>query len=452
MLTKNTLDLILIGLAALAFLSMGGFALLSWQEREPRAARIAAGLAIGMGSSLYLAIYFAIIIKIAILSGIGGALLLFAILCLLPIGNLPPDISTPTARFDERQIMFARHRLHPGSPEYAAYYAEHPEHQAADDRTRARPGLFSPLSKFASPLASASGTASFEITEALHPLVEGEPVTQTHPLTPQQATRYLKGLARHFGALDVGITLLQPYHVYSHIGRGPGGYGKPVELDQRYAIAFTVEMSPDIVGAAPTGPISMESAHQYVEAGKIAVQLAQTIRNLGYPARAHMDANYRVICPPVARDAGLGEIGRIALLITPRHGPRVRLGVVTTNLELIPDEPSRHPAVIDFCNICQKCARNCPSRSIPAGPRQDFDGVPRWRINDQTCFAYWNEIGTDCGICMSVCPFSHPDHPMHNFVRWGIAHSGFFRRFALWMDDLFYGKQPTRKPPPAWLR
>ncbi|MFQ6103859.1 MAG: hypothetical protein ACE5OP_06150 [Candidatus Glassbacteria bacterium] len=52
------------------------------------------------------------------------------------------------------------------------------------------------------------------------------------------------------------------------------------------------------------------------------------IRNLGYPARTHIDGNYRVVCPLVARDAGIGEIGRMGLLMTPRLGPRVRIAVV----------------------------------------------------------------------------------------------------------------------------
>ena len=254
-----------------------------------------------------------------------------------------------------------------------------------------------------------------------------------------------------YGAAEVGFTTLKPAYIYSHVGRGPGEYGGLIDLDHQYAIAFTVEMDHQIMQSAPQSAGMMETAHQYVEAGKIAVQLAAAIRALGYPARAHMDGNYRVICPPVARDAGLGEIGRISLLMTPRLGPRVRLGVVTTNLPLTIDPPKPDPSVIDFCMVCKKCAQSCPSKSIPFGPRTQEDGSLRWRINPESCFAYWNEIGTDCGICMAVCPYSHPDNLAHNLVRWGNAHSGAFRRFALWMDDLFYGKHPERHPSPEWL-
>lgn len=50
----------------------------------------------------------------------------------------------------------------------------------------------------------------------------------------------------------------------------------------------------------------------------------------GFNSRAHIDGDYELICPLVARDAGLGEIGRMGLLMTPRLGPRVRIAVVTT--------------------------------------------------------------------------------------------------------------------------
>jgi reductive dehalogenase len=285
----------------------------------------------------------------------------------------------------------------------------------------------------------------------MHSMVEGRPGPHAHTFSPEEATRYIKGLAAHLGAAEIGIATLKPYQVYSHIGRGPGEYGGLIDIEHQFAIALTVEMDHAVMQAAPQASVVMESAHQYVEAGKIAVTLAAAIRALGYPARAHMDGNYRLICPPVARDAGLGEIGRISLLMTPKLGPRVRLGVVTTDLPLLVDEPKPDPALIDFCMICKKCAQNCPSSSIPTGPRVEEDGVRRWRINPETCFAYWNEIGTDCGICMAVCPYSHPDNALHNLVRWGNARSGAFRRFALWMDDLFYGRYPAGKPLPEWL-
>jgi hypothetical protein len=88
----------------------------------------------------------------------------------------------------------------------------------------------------------------------------------------------------------------------------------------------------------------------------------------------------------VARDAGLGEIGRMTLLMTPKEGPRVRLGVVTTDLELIPTPRKPNPSVIDFCNICQKYTENCPSCSIPFDDRQEIDGCLRWKLDRGNLF------------------------------------------------------------------
>jgi len=86
---------------------------------------------------------------------------------------------------------------------------------------------------------------------------------------------------------------------------------------------------------------------------------------LGYAARAQIVDNYDVLATLVARDAGLGEIGRHSLLITPRLGTRVRLGLVTTDLPLVAHTWRSDASVLDFCAVCKKCADSCPSNSIP---------------------------------------------------------------------------------------
>jgi ferredoxin len=373
------------------------------------------------------------------------------VLFLLPVGRVERGEDVPQGRSDERDIMFARARLVPGSPDYETYYAMRPENQASDDKTRALPGLLSNDARQAVPLAFASAEASFSLTEALREEVDGPLAPARSEYPAGQMTAYIKGLARYYGAYTVGIAELRPYHVYSHIGRGSGGYGAPITLDHRYAIAFTVEMDHAMMGPAPEASVVMESARQYVEGARVALQLGYLIRGLGYPARAHIDGNYRVIAPLVARDAGLGQIGRMGLLMTPELGPRVRLGVVTTDLPLMPDARSGDRSVIDFCRFCKKCAQNCPSRSIPFGDREAIDGALRWRIDSDSCFRYWNVIGTDCGRCMAVCPYSHPDNPAHNLVRWAIRHSGVARRAALWLDDVVYEDKPTPRPAPDWV-
>ena len=142
------------------------------------------------------------------------------------------------------------------------------------------------------------------------------------------------------------------------------------------------------------------------------------------------------------RAAGLGDIGRMGLLMTPRLGPRVRIGVVTTDIPLIPAAPRDDLSMLDFCSICKKCATNCPVGAIPHGDRVEMDHGRRWVIDDETCFRYWNAVGTDCATCMKVCPYSHPDNPMHNLVRKAIRVSPGTRSLMLWMDDAVYGRRP----------
>jgi len=360
---------------------------------------------------------------------------------MVPMGPKREFGGRPSRRVDERDIMFARGRLVPGSPEYESYYLLRPHHRKSDDLTRSLPGLLSPDAELADEVVFAAAEASFDLTEAVRQSVDGDVAPTRVERPPEEWTAILKEYARSFGAVEVGVTELRAYHIYSHIGRGTGVYGAPVQLDHRWALAFSIEMDHGRIRHAPAAPVVEESARQYVEGAKIAVILAAMIRRLGYPARAHIDGNYRVIAPLVARDAGLGEIGRMGLLMTPRLGPRVRLGVVTTDMPLVADDPADDLSVLDFCSICRKCATNCPVAAIPAGERTAVGEGLRWAIDSERCFRYWNLVGTDCATCVRVCPYSHPDSFAHNLARWAIRRSPAARRVMLWMDDVFYGKK-----------
>ncbi len=437
---------ILLAAGAIAALGLAYFSLVSFREGERRAARVALIFAVVTAASFcFLAVLPPPIPLVA--TGFFVVLAVFLVVAwFLPLRGVPTANGKPDKRVDERDIMFARGRLVPGSPEYESYYSMRPENHRSDDHTRSLPGLLSSHSEAADPIVFAAAEASFDLTEAVRDHVDGPVADLRIERTPEAWTRILKDYARSYGAVDAGVTELQPYHVYTNVGRGTGVYGERVRLEHRWALAFTVEMDYQMISSAPYPPTTMESGRQYVEFARVAVQLAAAIRSLGFPARAHIDGNYRVIAPLVARDAGLGEIGRMGLLMTSRQGPRVRVGVVTTDLTLIADSYQADGSLIDFCNICQKCADNCPSQSIPHGNREVNNGVLRWKIIPESCYHYWTIIGTDCGRCLAVCPYSHPDNWAHNLVRWGISKSGTFRRAALVLDDFLYGKKPVSGP------
>jgi ferredoxin len=448
----SILDTVLLALGATLLGVLVAAARTSVKEHEPRAAAIALLLGVVLPLPFIMAGLFDFPYQTQLAVGLLGITGLATLLLLLP-GGTPrlSDDDTPRVRIDERDIMFSRNLYEPGTARFAEYYAANPEKKLLDDAFRAAPGLLAEGTSAHHPLAFPAAEASFTTIEHLRPFVDGEPAATPVEANPARATTFVKQWTRKLGAVSVGVTELRDYHLYTTVGRG-ADYGKPVTLDHKYAVALTVEMDKVALDSAPLAPTAMESAQQYVASGVIAVQLAEFIRSIGYPARAHIDGNYRVVCPLVARDAGLGEIGRMGLLMTPDLGPRVRLAVVTTDLPLVPNERRRDTTMIDFCAHCRKCADVCPSDAIPLGDRVEIDGVRRWQIDSEACFTLWCTIGTDCARCMKACPYSHPDNWMHNLVRRGVRASGRVRRLAIWGDDVLYGRNPPPRALPEWMQ
>ena len=236
--------------------------------------------------------------------------------------------------------------------------------------------------------------------------------------------------------------------MYSHVGRGPSPYGQRIKLKHKYALPFAVEMDWDMIAAAPHSPVIVETGKKYVEAVRISIIAAQLIRRLGYPARAHIaGSNYQAILPPLAWKAGLGELGRIGILMTQEFGPRVRLGLVTTDMPLIPDEPVVF-GVQDFCRKCKKCAFNCPAQAIPKGEKMLENGVLKWTLQREECYRFWRKCGTDCARCIFVCPYSKMDNFFHRIIRKASANSQAFQSVALLGDDIFYRRFPRQHRSP----
>lgn len=444
---SNPTFLALVITACLIFIFMFWAAIVSIQEKEQKAFKRFLVLSVVLPIPyLFLAFFkfdFGLLLAIILLIITYGSLLLL----MIPIGRKKQfSLSIPSHQIDERDTMFSRNELIPGTDTFNKYYNRKPAYKEADDYFRSKAGLLKQGSSQYKPIQFASADASFETIGALRNQVNGPIDKHITESDPNEISRYIKNWSKKLGAVNCGITELEPNHLYS-VGGRKERRDQPVKNNHKYAIAFTVEMDKEMVSAAPSASIVMESAQQYLESGIIALQVASFIRNLGYEARAHIDGNYEVVCPLIARDAGLGEIGRMGLLMTPNLGPRVRISVVTTDLPLIIDKPLNGHSVTDFCTICKKCADACPSQAISFEPLQDMDGVKRWQINQEKCFTLWCILGTDCGRCISVCPYSHPDNLLHNMVRAGIRNSSLFRKLALHLDDFFYG----RKPPPANL-
>ncbi|MCP4711551.1 MAG: reductive dehalogenase [Planctomycetes bacterium] len=449
--------IIILGWIYTAFVMLAalGFVVTSLLERRLRTAVVA------------VFVFFPVVMVLIILLVIDFSAQPWIILAILTVSigafillNMPLGETTGVQivgeqpRNDERNTIFSRfYRLKPGMPEYEQYYRDHPENLETDEKIRDFPALSGPGSRSYHRLTSAFSAATFDALESITRQVEWEPeALESKPIeaSPAEFTRRIKGFARYMGAADVGVTKLNPAYIYSHIGRSPGQWGEAIDLSHANAIAISVKMDHGMVRHAPDTPTTTETAFKYFEAAKIAMCIARYINLLGYEARAHLDGNYRVMCVPVAADAGLGELGRLGLLITPKLGPRIRLAAVTTNMPLVYDKPITF-GVQDFCSICKKCADNCPSGSIPKAQKQVYQGAEKWQLNQDACYRFWRTQGTDCAVCVNVCPYSHPATPMHNLVRQAIRKNALARRLALKGDDLFYGRRPKfTYPLPDW--
>ena len=250
---------------------------------------------------------------------IGSAVFAFFIFALfLPIGKKEELARTgELIRYDERDIMFARIRYAPGSDAYEDYYSRNPGKKSFDDALRQMPQLGEPGSEYYDGFDSALADATFDLLEKWRPLAESGAMRPRRMFpSPDFLTRHLKGLAKYYGAAESGVAALRDYHMYSHIGRGSGKYGAPISVSHSFVFVFAVSMNYRMIRNAPGNAVTIESSRYYVDAARIGLVIAEYLRYLGFEARTHMDGNYRLILPAVAVDAGLGELGRLNLLIT----------------------------------------------------------------------------------------------------------------------------------------
>ena len=291
--------------------------------------------------------------------------------------------------------------------------------------------------------------ALLSISKSLAPIVDGIANENQAPLTddPKKMARHLKETAYFLRADAVGICELPPYAVFTH----SRWHDQPLELNHKYAIGILVDQDWK-TAAAFTGSdwiSNSMSLLSYSTSGFIACILADYIRRLGYPARAHHVMNYQVVVPPILLWAGLGEMSRIGdTVLNPFLGPRFKAAIVTTDLPLAIDKPIDF-GLQDFCDKCGKCARECPSQALSYGDKVIHNGYQKWPVDVKKCTSMrvGNKYGSGCGTCIKVCPWNKPYTPFHRSVNWMLRNIPSSRDLAVRADDWFgYGKpDPKRK-------
>ena len=258
---------------------------------------------------------------------------------------------------------------------------------------------------------------------------------------PDETALAVKHASMFYGASLAGVADLNPAWLYSDIHSPtredrqrqiPFNYGGdrfektddawyvPSSMNKVIALAFEEDYegmcnSPGRLASAATGD-------GYSRMAQTAFKVAEFIRALGY--NAIPAGNGVGLSIPMAIDAGLGELGRNGILVTPKYGPRVRLAKVITDLPMTADHPIKF-GVTEFCETCMLCAEDCPSASISKGERtwkgksvSNNPGIFKWYVQPEGCYDY---NGFSCSNCKMNCPFNKPNNEWtHKIVRGAI--------------------------------
>ncbi|MCD6431373.1 reductive dehalogenase [Candidatus Bathyarchaeota archaeon] len=218
----------------------------------------------------------------------------------------------------------------------------------------------------------------------------------------REMSKQVKRAARLFGASLVGICKLNREWLYAD-----------VDVPEKFenAIVMAIAMDTDGIATSPAVPAAAATGVGYSRMAFTLACVGEFIRNLGY--EAIQCGNDTALSIPLAIDAGLGELGRNGLLITPQYGPRVRLCKILTDLPLEPDKPIEF-GVKEFCKKCKLCAEHCEAGAISMDDEPSFEikcksnnpGALKWYVDVEKCYLYWCENGIDCSTCIKVCPYN----------------------------------------------
>jgi ferredoxin len=245
----------------------------------------------------------------------------------------------------------------------------------------------------------------------------------------------IKALAYYLGVDLAGICRAEPWMYYSHDDEK----GEPIEAYHPNAVVMLIDQGFETMeGASGDDWISgAQSMRAYMRGALLAGIMASHLRRLGYSSRVHSNAYSEVLHIPAVLMAGLGELSRIGeLILNPFIGPRSKSIVFTTELPLEADKP------IDFglqatCQMCLKCARECPCNAIPFGPKVMFNGYEIWKPDVDKCGRYrlTNANGSACGRCMKTCPYNREDLVESDRLLWLSIEVPQARRALIDYDD-----------------
>jgi epoxyqueuosine reductase len=185
-------------------------------------------------------------------------------------------------------------------------------------------------------------------------------------------------------------------------------------------ICIGVRLDPSIVAGITGGP-TPEYAGEYLRVNELLQRLGEHcgvfLQGRGFravsfaPSINLTDRETLETSLPhktVATLAGVGWVGKCALLVTECYGSAVRFNSVLTDAPL----PVSEPVEISRCGKCDCCVAACPAGAVSGGQWQQ--GLERALFFDAfACRDCARRLGakagsdrTVCGICIAVCPYT----------------------------------------------
>lgn len=193
------------------------------------------------------------------------------------------------------------------------------------------------------------------------------------------------------------------------------------EGNLKHGISIALKLPVDVVDGIEYGPTREYYDTYYAWNDKLnqLAKLAESyIKEKGYYAMAQTTdvvkeyGYYRTPMPhkTVATNAGVGWIGKCALLVTKVYGSAIRLTSVLTDAPLPYDVPMKE----SLCGNCMRCTRSCPGQAI-SGVNWNIDMDRDLFFDPIKCRKSARELAnrrinkeiTLCGKCIQVCPYTN---------------------------------------------
>lgn len=211
----------------------------------------------------------------------------------------------------------------------------------------------------------------------------------------------IKNTLYALGISDIGFAPCEPPEEYS---------------DLKYSISIVVKLSDAVIDAIDEAPTHTYFHHYRTVNAFIDHVLLRTgllLEQNGYryvPVAASQSINGTkglLSHKMQAVKSGLGAIGKNAMFISEKFGPRVRLGTILTDCDL--SAGFKDKLCTNLCTGCNICVNACPTMAL-SGREFSFDSPETQIIDALACSKFMKEKfqhigrGAVCGICMKVCP------------------------------------------------